>query len=113
MTTVRSPRLVTQAETDQEMLGWLRDKLSEKYREGGASRHYTDAIIARFAELIENQGTFKRSLDSIADAHKLAMAQMQFAQSIVHQLEKQVHELEKIGYRNGKADAPAVELKGK
>ena len=96
MTTVRSPRIVTQADTDQEMLNWLRDKLAEKYTDGGASRQFTNAIIARFSELIDNQSTFKRSLDAIQESQKLAMAQMQFAQQVANQLEKQVQAFEKI-----------------
>lgn len=78
MSRVTSPRVITHAETDQQML------------EGGGNRHYTDAIIARFGELIESSYTFRRSLEAIQDAHKLAMAQMQFAQTVVHQLENQV-----------------------
>ena len=112
MTPVRSSRLVTQADTDQEMVNWLRDKLSEKYAEGGASRQFTNAIIARFAELIDNQSTFKRSLDAIQESQKLAMAQMQFAQQVANQLEKTVQTFEKLGHRNGKTETPAVELKG-
>jgi hypothetical protein len=114
MKTLQSSRVVTvQQQTDQQMLDFLRDKLAEKYKEGGGNRHYSDAIIARFAELIENQTAFRRSLETIQDAHKLAMAQMQFAQTVVHQLENQVERLEKIEHRNGKSlPSPAVDLQG-
>jgi len=110
MQSAESLRVDTQSETDEKMLAWLRQKLAERFSETGPSRAYSDAIISRFAELIENQSTFKRSLDSIQDAHKLAMAQMQFAQSVVRQLERQVKALED-SKRNGRA-LPNVELKG-
>jgi len=108
--------IIQQRENDEQMLAFLRDKLAEKYKEGGGNRHYSDAIIARFAELIENQNTFKRSLDSIRDAQKLAMAQMQFAQTVVNQLERQIQLIEKPEAHkgNGKTEKaiPAVDLQG-
>lgn len=111
---LQSQRVITQAETDQQMLDWLREKMAEKFAEGGPSRRYSEAIVARFAELIDNQSTFKRGLGSIEDAHKLALAQMQFAQSVVRQLERQVEVIENA-HRNGKtvpAAVPAIDLKG-
>src|SRR5947209_1679938 len=103
----QSARAYTQHETDQQMLDWLRAKLADRFAEGGNGRHYADAIIARFAELIDNQGTFKRGLGTIEDAHKLAMAQVQFAQSVIRQLEKQVETLALTDRRNGK-NVPAI-----
>jgi hypothetical protein len=111
MKQVQSPsRVVTQQETDQKMLEWLRDRLSN-FSEDGYARRYSDSILARFAELIESQATFKRTLGTIDDAHKLAMAQMQFAQSVVKQLERHVETLERIEHTNGKS-VPAIDLKG-
>lgn len=106
------PLSVTQLENDQRMLDWLRERMS-KFAEDGYARRYADSIIARFAELIESQGTFKRSLDAIQDAQKLAMAQMQFAQQVVRQLEKQVETLERIEHRGNGKHAPELDLKGK
>ena len=73
--------------TDQQMLDWLREQFSRS-EDGGYDRHDSDAVVARFAELIENQNTSRRVLSRVADAQKLAMAQMQFAQSALRQLEK-------------------------
>ncbi len=106
-----SQRILTQSETDQQMLVWLRDQLSH-FKEGGNGRRYSDSIVSRFGELIESQTTFKRCLDAVTDAQKLAMHQMQFAQSALKQVERTMmiaDHFEKIG--NGKTHA-AIDLKG-
>jgi hypothetical protein len=112
MATLQSqPPRVTQAETDQQMLDWLRKQLSH-FSENGTSRRYADSIVSRFAELIESQATFKRCMDYVQDAQKLAMAQMQIAQSAMKQVERQLALVEKHERNNGKAlPAPAVDLK--
>jgi len=108
-------RTVTLQETDQQMLAWLREQFT-KFKEGGYGRHYSDAVVARFAELIDNQTSIKRAMGSIEDAQKLAMAQVQFAQSVVKQLEKQLRAISESEHRsNGNAltaAESAVDLKG-
>ena len=84
-----SPRIKSQLETDREMLIWLRDRLSH-FAEGSGNHCYVDSIISRFAELSENEVMFKRYIETVLDAQKLAMAQMQFAQSALKQVERQL-----------------------
>jgi hypothetical protein len=109
----------TQEQADRKMLAWLHSQLSH-FKEDDYGRNYGDVLIARFSELIESQATFKetqatlkRAVCAIEDSQKLAMAQMQYTQSVVHQLQRQNQLLENKSAGNGDKAEPEVDLKGK
>jgi hypothetical protein len=94
-----------------KLLQWLRNKLSN-YTEDGLGGMVADNVITRFAELIKLQESFKetqqhllRAVDALETAQKMAMSQLQFAQSVVHQLERRATpedvSSEQLEQRNG------------
>jgi len=88
------PPLRTLEEEDKRMLQWLRKQIMHFAEEGG-NRNYGDFCIARIAKLIEDQKTVAHAVITMQDAHKLALSQMQFAQSVVRQLERRVEQAER------------------
>jgi hypothetical protein len=108
----QSPRVVARHETDQQMLEWLRGQVSH-FSEG--DRRHADSIVALFAELVDEQATFKRALSTLQDAHKLAMAQMQFAQSVVNRLVRHFESLQITEHPNGDdgESSPDIDLEAK
>jgi hypothetical protein len=85
MKSFESPRSTPQIEIDRRMLDWLREQFA------GSSE--ADAAIARFSELLESQNTWLHMLETIKEAHKLAIKQLEYAQSAIRALERQVQSL--------------------
>jgi hypothetical protein len=79
------------------MLEWLR----KYFKESGdgrplTGRHPANAVLARFAGLMENQDIWLRTLSRVEDANTLAIKQMEIAQSTVGQLERQLESQERL-----------------
>jgi hypothetical protein len=74
--------VLTDSDADQQMLDWLCGQVGT-LEEGRAA-------MARIAELMQNEAAVRRSLVAVQDAHKLAMAQLEFAQSVVKRHQRQL-----------------------
>lgn len=98
---------------DKDMLAWLR-RMSEQYKEDGYARKMARQVVGRVAELVESEQTIRRVHTAVQDAQKLAMAQLQFSQQALRQLEKQMEalQLEHRTEGNGKS-AKNIDQKGK
>jgi hypothetical protein len=100
---IESPRPTPQIVTDRQILEYLTKEVAKHSRDGGYKRQLGDVIVSRFAELIENQESFKRVVDSIHDAHALALKQVEFAQSAIRQLEKRIQSMEHLPQEDGES----------
>jgi hypothetical protein len=94
--------------TDQQLLEWLRGKVCGQDEDDNSEDGlYGASLLARFGTLIESHQALWRGLQTIEDAHKLALAQMQFAQGVVHTLQREFERPERIDDRYRQPTAAA------
>ena len=83
------PDVASNTESDRRMLIRLREN-AEKFSDAGYGRDTWNAIVGRFEELSRNQNSWRQMAETVADAHKLALKQLEYAQSALRQLERAV-----------------------